>query len=157
MRKIILPILAFLFINLSFGQEIKMGINLLGYKFEQNGKRLSWKELESETKSNIEANILIKKAKSQNLISNILAFSSGGLIGIPIGQSITDREPNWNLAYLGGGLVMIGIPIAIMASKNVKKGIELYNSSLNSTSLYKFKPEFKLIANDNGIGLEINF
>jgi hypothetical protein len=37
-----------------------------------------------------------------------------------------------------------------------KKGINLYNSSLNSTSSY-FKPEFKIIANGNGIGLSMNF
>jgi hypothetical protein len=35
--------------------------------------------------------------------------------------------------------------------------MELYNSSLNSTSLYEFKPEYKFLANANGIGLSMNF
>jgi len=48
------------------------------------------------------------------------------------------------------------LPIAIISSKNVKKGIDLYNSSLNLTSNY-FQPEFKIIANGNGLGLSMNF
>ena len=156
MKRTFITLIGLLFINISFGQEIKMGMNILGYKFEQNGKRLSWKNLVNVTESNIQSNLLIKKAKSQNTISNILAFAGGGLIGIPIGQSIYDREPNWTLAYIGGGIAVIGLPIAIKASKNAKKGIDLYNSSLNSTSGY-FEPEFKIIANGNGIGLSMNF
>ncbi|QTD39045.1 hypothetical protein JL193_07295 [Polaribacter batillariae] len=100
---------------------------------------------------------MIKKAKSQNTISSILAFAGGGFIGIPIGQSIANREPSWTLAYIGGGIAAIGIPIAIKASKNVKKGVDLYNSSLNLTSNNYFKPEFKMIADRNGIGLSMNF
>jgi hypothetical protein len=34
-----------------------------------------------------------------------------------------------------------------VANKNVKQAVELYNSSLKSTSFYEFKPEFKVIAN----------
>lgn len=156
MKKLFLTIIGFLFINTLLGQEIEMGINLLGYKFEQNSRRLSWKELVNETQTNIEANLLIKKAKSQNTLSNILAFAGGGLIGVPLGQSSTDRKPNWTLAYIGGGITIIGIPIAISASRNAKKGIDLYNSSMNSTSIY-FEPEFKIIANGNGIGLSMKF
>jgi|TARA_B110001469_G_C9340833_1_gene180659 hypothetical protein len=156
MKRTFITLIGLLFFNISFGQEIKMGMNLFGYKFEQNNKRLSWKELVSETESNIDANLLIKKAKSQNTISSILAFAGGGLIGIPIAQSITERESNWTLAYIGGGILAVGLPIAIISSKNVKKGIDLYNSSLNLTSNY-FQPEFKIIANGNGLGLSMNF
>ena len=157
MKRTFITLIGLLFLNISFGQEIKMGMDLFGYKFEQNNRRLSWKELISETELNIEANLLIKKAKSQNTISSILAITGGGLIGVPIGQSTTNRKPNWILAYIGGGIVIIGIPISIKATKNVKEGIDLYNSSLNSTPFYEFKPEFEIIANENGVGLSMNF
>lgn len=156
MKKTFITLIGLLFINISFGQEIKIDMNILGYKIEQNGKRLSWKQLVNKTESNIDASLLIKKAKSQNTISSILAFTSGGLFGIPIGQLASDQKPNWTLAYISGGIAAIGIPIAIKASKNAKKGIDLYNSSLNSTSSF-FEPEFKIIANGNGIGLLLKF
>jgi hypothetical protein len=156
MKNSFFTLIGLLFLNISFGQEIKMPMNIFGYKFEQNGKRLSWKELVNETESNIEANLLIKKAKSQNTISNMLAIAGGGLMGIPMGQLLTGREPNWELAGIGSGIVFVGIPFAVNKLKNVKKGIDLYNSSLNPITSY-FEPEFKVIANGNGIGLSMNF
>ena len=156
MKKIFFTLIGLLIFNVSFGQEIKIGTNLFGYKFEQNNNRLSWKEVIKKTESNIEANLLIKKAKSQNTISSILAFAGGGLIGIPLGQSISNKDPNWTLAYIGGGIAVIGIPIAIKASKNIRKGVELYNSSLKSTTSH-FQPEYTIIVNGNGIGLAMHF
>jgi len=157
MKKIIILIIGIFLINTSFGQEIEMKLNLLGYKFVQNGQKLNWKELVNATESNLEANLLIKKAKSHNTISNILAFVGGGLTGIPIGQSINDRKPNWTLAYIGGGIAVIGIPFSFGAFNNVNKGVDKYNLSLKSASSLEFKPEFKIIANGNGIGLSMNF
>ncbi len=157
MKKTIILIIGIFFINPSFGQEIEMKLNLLGYKFVQNGQKINWKELVNATESNSEANLLIKKAKSHNTISNILAFAGGGLIGIPIGQSMSDREPNWTLAYIGGGIAVIGIPFTFSALNKANKGVDKYNLSLKSASSFEFKPEFEIIANVNGIGLSMNF
>ncbi|MEL6916389.1 MAG: hypothetical protein AAFO99_01535, partial [Bacteroidota bacterium] len=73
MKKIIFSVIAFFFLNTAFGQEIEMKLNLLGYKFIQNGEKLTWKQLVHATESDVEANLLIKKAKSHNTISNVLA------------------------------------------------------------------------------------
>ena len=133
-----------------------MKLDLFGYNFEQNGEKLNWKELVKATESNIEANSLIKKAKSHRTISTISAIVGGGLIGIPLGQSTTDRDPNWTLAYIGGGIVAIGIPFTLSVFNKVNEGIDKYNLSFKSAS-FEFKPEFKVIANVNGIGLSMNF
>ena len=95
MRKIFLTVIfTTLLFNLSNAQEIEMKINLMGYKFIQQGEKLSWKELLNATTSNKEAYQLIKKAKSQNTFSTITSIIGGVLIGIPIGQSGTDKDPN---------------------------------------------------------------
>lgn len=156
MKKLIILFFGILCTNVTIGQEIEMKLNLFGYKFIQNEERLSWKELVEVTESNIEANLLIKKAKSQNTISNVLAFVGGGLIGIPLGQSLNDRDPNWSLAYIGGGIALIGVPLTFSAFNKVNKGIDDYNLSVNSNA-FRFKPEFRIIASDNGIGLSMNF
>ncbi|WP_026755282.1 hypothetical protein [Sediminibacter sp. Hel_I_10] len=155
MKSIYSILIALLFINVSFAQEITLDKNVFGYKFEQNGEQLSWKELINKTESNVEANLFLKEARTNNTISKVLAFVGGGLIGIPIGQSIAGDDANWTLAYVGGGIAIMSFPIASKASKDAKQGIELYNASLNTTAA--FSPEFKIIASGNGIGLSMNF
>jgi len=157
--KTLLLIFAFtLFYNTtSSGQEIEMKTTIFGYRFTQNGERLSWKELLPATESNPAAYLLVKKAKSQNTSSTIISFVGGLLTGIPIAQSINDRDPDWFLAYIGGGMGIIGITLSIKAFNNVNKGVDDYNLSLKSTSRYKFKPEFTIQAKGNGIGLIMQF
>ncbi len=82
MRKLILLLFGIFFLNSSFGQEIEMKLNLLGYKFVQNGERLNWHELAAATASYPEANLLIKKAKTQKNIAQIITIIGGGLTGI---------------------------------------------------------------------------
>lgn len=112
MRK---TLLLFAFMVIGFqctqAQEIEMKINFWGYKFIQNGERLSMKELLAATDGNEKAYTLIKKSRTQNLISTIFSFTSGALIGIPIGQSLGSGNPNWTLAYIGGAIAVISIPI----------------------------------------------
>lgn len=158
MKKIFLTgIFTILFLNVSNAQEIEMKINLMGYNFIQEGEKLSWSELLNATTSNKEAYQLIKKAKSQNTLSTITSIIGGVLVGIPLGQSRTEKDPNWTLAYIGGGITIVGIPLSFSAFNNVNKGVDMYNLSLKSASRYQFKPEFKIVASGNGIGLSMNF
>lgn len=138
-------------------QEIDMKLSILGYKFTKDDERLTWNDVLNETQTDVKAHQWIKKAKSQNTISSILAFAGGGLIGVPLGQSISSREPNWTFAYIGAGITAIGIPLAICSFHNAKKGVEAYNTSLKSTTQYQFRPEFKIMVNGNGLGLSMHF
>ena len=157
MKKNIILISTLFCITLSFAQQIDMKVNIFGHKFTQDGERLSWRELADATESNLEANLLIKKAKSDHTISTILNIVGGGLLGIPIGQSLSNEDPNWTLAYIGGGLTIISIPFTFSYFNKVNEGIDTYNLSLKTSSLYQFKPEFRVVANSNGLGLGIRF
>ena len=157
MKKMFILIIALFFLHSLLAQEIEMKLNLFGYNFVQNGEKLKWKELVKATESNIDASLLIKKAKSHNSISTFAAIVGGGLVGIPLGQSTTDRDPNWTFAYIGGGLIAIGIPFSLSAFNNVNKGVDKYNLALKSASSFEFKPKFKIVASGNGFGLSMNF
>ena len=143
--------------SIPLSKEIEMKVKLLGYRFYQNGERLTWKELVTATESVDKANKLIKRAKSQRLLSSITTFTGGFLIGIPIGQKIADREPTWELAYVGGAIAAVGLHLSLRAFNNVNKGVDSYNLSVNSTAHYQFQPEFQIVANGNGLGLAIKF
>uniref|UniRef100_UPI00404AB962 hypothetical protein n=1 Tax=Gelidibacter sp. TaxID=2018083 RepID=UPI00404AB962 len=156
MKPFILSIIAFFFVSLSYSQQIDLKVDLFGYKFKQNGERLSWSELVTATESHKEANMLIKKAKTNHTVSGILSTVGGVLIGIPIGQSISDKDPNWTLAYIGGGIAVVSIPFTLSAFNKVNEGVDAYNLSLQSTTS-NFKPQFNIIATTNGLGLSMNF
>ncbi len=158
MKKTILT-LAVVLTTLTFcnAQQIEMEKVFGGYKYTQNGNQMTMRDLVKTMESNQQAFELIKKAQSNNTLASILGFAGGGLIGWPIGTAIGGGDAEWALAGIGAGLVAIGIPISSSANKKAKHAVELYNSSLNPTSYYEFKPEFKVITNGNGIGLSMNF
>ncbi|WP_179353785.1 hypothetical protein [Winogradskyella vidalii] len=151
--------LTFALATLTFcnAQQIEIEKVFGGYKYTQNGKLMKMKDLVKTMESNQKAFDLIKKAQSNNTIASIIGGAGGFLVGWPIGTAIGGGDANWTLAGIGAGLIAIGIPISSGVNKNAKKAVELYNSSLNSTSYYEFKPEFKIIAKGNGIGLSMNF
>ena len=158
MKKTILTLIfALATMTLCNAQKIEMEKVFGGYKYTQNGNQMTMKDLVKTMESNQQAFDLIKKAQSNNTLASIIGFAGGGLIGWPLGTAIGGGDANWTLAGIGAGLVAIGIPISSSANKKAKQAVELYNSSLNSTSFYEFKPEFKVIANGNGIGLLMNF
>ena len=158
MRKTILT-LFFALTAMTFctAQRIEMKKVFGGYKYTQNGNLMSMRDLVNTMESNKQAFDLIKKAQSNNTLASIIGFAGGGLIGWPIGTAVGGGDPNWTLAGIGAGLVAVGIPISSSANKKAKQAVELYNSSLGSTSFYETKPELKVIANGNGIGLSMNF
>ena len=158
MKKTILTlILALATMTICNAQKIEMKKVFGGYHYTQNGNRMTMGKLVNAMESNSEALKFMKKAKSNNVLASILGGAGGALIGFPIGTAIGGGYANWTLVGIGAGLVAIGIPISSGVNKNGKKAVELYNSSLNSTSYYEFKPEFKIVANGNGIGLSMNF
>lgn len=158
MKKTILT-LTFASATLTFcnAQKIETEKVFGGYKYTQNGKQMTMGDLVDAMESYQQAYELVKKAQSNNTLASIIGFAGGGLIGWPIGAAIGGGDANWTLAGIGAGLVAIGIPISSSANKKAKQAVELYNSSLNSTSFYEFKPEFKIMANGNGIGFSMNF
>ncbi len=158
MKKIILNLIfALVTITICSAQKIEMKKVFGGYQYTQNGDKMTMGDLVKVMESNSEALNFMKKAKSNNLLASILGGAGGALIGFPIGTAIGGGDANWTLAGIGAGLVAIGIPISSNVNKKAKKAIELYNSSLNATAYYEFKPEFKIIANGNGLGLSMNF
>ena len=144
-------------ITISNAQKISTEKTFGGLKFTQNGKNLTMNELVSTMKSSPNSYKLIKSAKSNNLLAQVIGGVGGGLIGFPIGTAIGGGKPNWTLAGIGAGLVGISIPISSNVKKKAKKAVEIYNSSLNSTTSTNFIPNFKVIANSNGVGLSMNF
>lgn len=127
-----------------------------GYQFTLDGKALSLKEMKNIIEPDTEAYQLIKSAKSNNDLASIMGGVGGFMIGWPLGTAIGGGDPEWIMAGIGAGLVIVSFPLSSAASKKAFKAMEKYNTGLSSTGNY-FKPEFNLNINGDGIGVVMQF
>jgi outer membrane lipoprotein SlyB len=151
--------LTLMMLSLAFCNAQKIDIEKVfgGYKYTYNDELISIGDLANIIESNTEAFEIMKKGRTNRSLSGVLGFVGGGLVGWPIGNSIGGGNPNWTLAAVGAGIIVVAIPIASRANKNINQAVELYNASVDSKASNWMKPEFSLIANSNGFGLSMNF
>jgi hypothetical protein len=138
-------------------QEIHMEKVFGGYKYTQNGQLLRMGQMVKIMKPNEEAFKLVKKARTNNTVAGIFGGAGGALIGWPLGTALGGGDPEWGMAAIGAGLIVVGIPFATAANKNAKQAVALYNASLNSNTSSNFEPQFQLISSSNGIGISMTF
>jgi hypothetical protein len=103
-----------------------------------------------------EAYDLMKSARSNYIGSLFLSLPGGALIGLPIGTAIAGDDPEWGLAAVGAGLVVLAIPFARKSNKKAQKAVGLYNSSLSHAHSHR-RPTIAFISTRTGVGLGITF
>jgi hypothetical protein len=78
------------------------------------------------------------------------------MIGWPVGAAIGGGNPNWAMAGIGAGLIVVSIPISQGVNKHAAIAVDSYNKGLESNSFWR-KRELKLQMTGNGIGLALHF
>lgn len=161
MKKIAIT-LALLAVSMSFmfGQTASDSITMKkvfgGYQFYQGERLLKMSDLTITMVLNNEAYKQIKSARSAYTMASILSYAGGFLVGWPLGTAIGGGEPNWTLAGIGAGLIVVSIPIAQSFNKKAKQAVDTYNGGLQTSSFWD-KNELNLSLTGNGIGLTLNF
>lgn len=144
----------------SFGQtgidSITMNKVSGGYQFFQGGNRLSLNQLVNAMQPNAEAHKMIKSAKNTSTWASVVGGIGGFMIGWPLGTSLGGGKPNWAMAGVGAGLVVVSIPISQKFNKQAKKAVETYNGGTLTSSFWN-KNELKLCMTANGFGLALEF
>jgi len=161
MKKIsILVVLLTVCFSFSFGQAspdtILMKKVFGGYQFLQGGKRLTINKLVKAMEPNSMAHKEIKSAQSNYTFAMILGYAAGFMVGWPIGTAVGGGDPNWVMAGIGAGLVIISIPISQSFNKKAGKAVGIYNSGLRAGSFWD-KNELKFAVTNNGVGLTFGF
>ena len=156
-NKILTLLVVIASLTYSHAQKIDIEKVFGGYKYTQNDELMSIGDLASVLESNNKAFQLIKKGRTNRSFASVLGFAGGALIGWPLGTSVGGGDANWTLAGIGAGLIIVGIPISSRANKKIHQAVDIYNTSLNATTQNNFKPEFKIIANNKGLGLSMSF
>ncbi len=144
----------------TFGQTVTDTISMKkvfgGYQFYQGEKRLNMNQLVTTMKPNEQAYKQIKSAQSSYTIAMIFGYAGGFMVGWPIGTAIGGGKPNWAMAGIGAGLIVVAIPISHSYNKKAKQAVDTYNNGFQPSSFWD-KSEIKLSMTANGIGLSLRF
>ncbi len=128
--------------------------NFFGYNFYQTDTKLNFNQLPYIMEADLEAHQLIKKASSNNTISAIISGTGGFLIGWQLASALVGGEPNWIIAGVGGGLIVISIPINSKSYRQSLQAVGMYNTRLVAK---RSKPKLFLCTTNDGAGLRIVF
>lgn len=128
-----------------------------GYRFTQNGLQLSLGQLRSIMQADQQAYAEIKSANTTNTFATIISTAGGFLLGYPLGTALGGGNPNWTMAGVGAGLIVVSLPIAGKANRKALNAIETYNASLTGNLEKPFKPEFMFGSTAGGVGVTMKF
>lgn len=127
-----------------------------GLIVKQKGIILNQYELFDVLNEEYGSAVYVGRYKTKNAAVSVLAGIGGGLIGFPVGQAIGGGDPMWVLAIAGAGVIAVAIPIGISAGKDIRKGIDIYNESLQ-TSAFVPNPVLQFGGQRHGVGLSLKF
>lgn len=127
-----------------------------GYRFSQGQKFLTVGQLVKIMEPNEMASRKIKKARSSNVVANVFGGAGGFMIGYPIGTQLGGGDPNWSLAAIGAGLVVVSIPFTQSFNKQAIEAVSIFNEGLKNSSIRQ-KTELYLTMNGYGIGFRLIF
>lgn len=159
-RIVIIMTLLTVSLTFAFGQTETDSISMKkvfgGYQFYQGEKKLNVKQLVNTMKPNEYAYSQIKSAQSTYTMASIVSFAGGFMVGWPVGTAIGGGEPNWTLAGIGAGLLVVSIPISQKFNKQAKQAVDTYNQGLQTTSFWD-NSELRFSMTENGLGLTLRF
>ena len=145
-------------ITATFGQTAPDSISMKkvfgGYAFFQNEKRLNMNQLLIATETNEQAYKIMKEAKTTYTWATIVGSAGGFMVGWQLGTALAGGEPNWVMAGVGAGLVIVSIPISNKFNTQAKSAVETFNGGLRQTSFWN-KNELKFALTENGVGLTL--
>jgi hypothetical protein len=111
--------------SITYGQVSTDSISIKkvfgGYQFYQGDKRLNMNQLVKAMEPNEQAYKEIKSAQSTYTLSTIVGFAGGFMVGWPLGAAVSGGEPNWTMAGIGAGLIVVSIPITQSFKKRQNK------------------------------------
>ena len=134
---------------------VKDTIQYSGNKYTLNNENLTLDKMAVIMQNNTVALEYLKSAKGNSGFANVLGYAGGFLIGYPLGTAIGGGKPNWMLAAIGCGLIVIDIPILSSANKNVRKAVNAYNHEGMASRVEKY--DIRLGMNQNGMGFAFRF
>ncbi len=125
-------------------------------EFYQNNKKLNIYEVMHIMETNDIAYKIMKSAQNSLGLAYFFGIIGGLLIGFPLGTALTEGNPNWKLAAVGGGLALISFSIKKSYKQKVRTAVNFYNTGLN-TGMLQNKTKVNFYITSNGVAMALSF
>ncbi len=156
-----------LFLGIFLAQFVSAQVSIEKNKLVKDGISYKFSKYE-DVLQNTEAKEYFKKARTNNTVAQIFAYTGGFGLGYGLATLISGKENTisangttytkeaksggWAFLAAGVGLIGVGIPFALAVKKNMDKAIQMENGETTA-----FQPYFKLEPTGNGFALSYNF
>ena len=159
LRLLFILLLSSFFFSICTAQKLEFKKRKGKHLILRNDKKLSKHEALAVMSKIPEATELLNSANKMGDWANVLTISSGLIVGYEISRFFTTKREESNLARLsiGVGLFSIAVPLKTGRKANQKKAVEIYNDTMNFSSLEQEKPELYIASNQNGLSLQLHF
>jgi hypothetical protein len=125
-------------------------------QYKYKGENLTYDRMKFIVQNNAVASNYLQKAHSSSGLLGVMGYAAGFLIGYPLGTLIGGGTPNWALAGIGCGILLVAIPISSSANNNVRKAVSTFNSQ-KTLSQTNFDYDLSLGISKNGFGVFLRF
>ena len=133
------------------------------YVFAQNDEILTIRETIRLLPAGSESQQLLKSSRFYTFTGQVLSLSGGALIGTAVADAIlntygeSERTALWLIAGTGAAFVAVGVPLARVGDRRVKRAVALVNGDISSVTPDGPGTQLNLVAGGNGVGLALTF
>lgn len=127
-------------------------------KIYQNNEQIPSYQVKKILTSNLHALHLYKQAKSKEALGGMLLGlgTTVCIVDLAVGLFSDVKYPT-ALTYAGLGAVAISIPILSGRAKKVEEAVKSYNEGLKNMGALDTNFNLNAVANQNGVGIQIQF
>lgn len=125
-------------------------------QFYQGNMQLTPKQVRNTLRSNEAAHELMRSARATKGLSDVMGSAGAFLVGWTLGDILRGTDPNWAIAGVGAGLLVVSIPLTSSYHKQAEHAVATYNRGLRMTS-FRERHELNLALTGNGVGLVLQF
>lgn len=135
-------------------QQLNIKKSFLGYRATLDGEKISMNDFKKQISTDYKSYQIFQKGRSKRGFATVMSFAGGVCLGISSAQiynggGTTGKEKvSVVLPVVGAGLIGGGIVLASSGNRDIKKSVNSYNNTP--------KVEYKLISNQNGVGLGLS-
>jgi hypothetical protein len=108
--------------------------NIWGTKFYQNNYRINFNQLPGLVSQHEKAAGFMKQARANKTGSVVLSGVGGFVLAWQLGTWIVGGDPNWVVAGVGEGLILVSLPFNSRANRLAIQAIDIYNRNLLAES-----------------------
>lgn len=99
--------------------------------YRQDGVALDPEDMTEKLSAEPDAAPHVSRSKTLSVISLVLATAGGVFVGWPIGGAIAgEPNPQWELAYVGGGAILVAIPFMLWAQSSMDSAVDAHNATI---------------------------